>query len=127
MFALGMYVGRSSGPVYFETRPFQERIGQLVAKIADRDTDKGEMELEFYEDLSQPVYHPITGRDDTPSKTASGSGTNTIRPGADGAETQKIPVKHSRKLATINSSAPPEHEAAAPKPETKQKTAEPGW
>ena len=121
MFALGMYVGRSSGPVYFETRPFQERIGQLVATIADRDTDKGEMELEFYEDLSQPVYHPVTGRDDTPSKTVSGSGMNTLPQGADGTRTQEIPVKHSKKLATIHSSAPPEHEASAPKPETTPK------
>ncbi len=103
MFALGMFVGRNSGPVCFETRPFQERIGKMVMALADKRPDEKKMELEFYKDLAEPVYHPIKGRDENSTQTASAAGLpeNAYSP-ENRSEAAVIPMKHSKKLATLN-------------------------
>lgn len=108
MFGLGVIVGRSSSPVMFETRPFQEHLGQMVNELAAKLPQKGKVDLKFYDVLDEPVYYPTGKKDDsgeiTPGpetgKTASNkSATNT-------SQDEDIPVKRSRKLSTWHQAGP---------------------
>ena len=100
MFALGVVVGRGTSPVTFDTASFQERLRVIVGKIPTDPPEEEKVDLKFYEDLNQPVANesiqpvkPVAEvRPDTPPAVEPAAVAET--PGA-------VPVKQSRKQASL--------------------------
>ena len=109
MFGLGVIVGRSSSPVMFETRPFQEHLGRMVKELSAKLPQKGEVDLKFYDVLDEPVYHPIKGEKDDSGEITPGpeAGKAALtKPVPNNSQAEEIPVKRSRKLATWHQAGP---------------------
>lgn len=103
MFGLGVFVGRSSSPVLFETRPFQEHLGQMISDFSAKLPEKGKVDLKFYDVLDEPVYYPVKGKTDDSGEITPGPETGktaSITPPQNHSQPEDIPVKRSRKLAT---------------------------
>lgn len=126
MFALGVFAGRSSSPVLFETRPFQKHLGQMISDLSARLPEKGKVDLKFYDVLDEPVYYPVKG-------TAGDSGeiipgpedgkTASIPPAQHHSLPDDIPVKRSRKLATWHKAGRGYKAATAQSPSQPKKSA----
>jgi len=103
MFALGVFVGRGSSPVLFETRPFQERLGRMVSELSAKLPVKQKIDLKFYDVLDEPVSYPVQGKTDDSGEITPGPETEktvSIKPAPYNSQAEEIPVKRSRKLAT---------------------------
>jgi len=103
MFGLGIVVGRGSSPVLFETRPFQERLGQMVRALAARIPEKEKVDLKFYDVLNEPVYHPVKGKTADSGEITPGPETGKsalMQPALDPPRAESVPVKRSKKLMT---------------------------
>nr|WP_320017458.1 SPOR domain-containing protein [uncultured Desulfobacter sp.] len=103
MFALGVFVGRGSSPVLFETRPFQERLGRMVSEISAKLPVKQKVDLKFYDVLDEPESYPVKGKTDDSGEITPGPETGktvSIKPAPYHPQAEEIPVKRSRKLAT---------------------------
>lgn len=101
MFGLGVFVGRGTSPVLFETRPFQERLGRMVWQFSAKVPEKKKVDLKFYDVLDDPEYHRAKGQTDdlgeiTPAPEAGKS--LSIQSTSDKKlPVEKIPVKRSKK------------------------------
>ncbi len=103
MFGLGVLVGRGSSPVLFETRPFQEHLGQMVQTLSGKQPEKKKLDLEFYDRLDEPVSYPGKGKADNSEEITPAPETGktaSITPVSYNPQVDAIPVKRSRKLAT---------------------------
>ncbi|WP_320040961.1 SPOR domain-containing protein [uncultured Desulfobacter sp.] len=103
MFGLGVIVGRSSSPVMFETRAFQEHLGQIVNERLGKFSQKEKVDLKFYDVLDEPVSYPIKGKKDDPGEITPGpeaGKTVSAKSVSNNSQAEEIPVKHSRKIAT---------------------------
>ncbi|WP_321493316.1 SPOR domain-containing protein [uncultured Desulfobacter sp.] len=131
MFSLGVFVGRGSSPVLFETRPFQQYLGQMARELAAKMPEKEKIDLKFYDLLDEPVFHQIKGKQDL-GEITPGPETGkpaSVRPEPQISQVEGIPVKRSRKLATWHQAeqgfgndaapAPVEKKSALLKPDTK--------
>ncbi|HKL82320.1 MAG TPA: SPOR domain-containing protein, partial [Desulfobacter sp.] len=123
MFALGVIVGRGSSPVLFETRPFQERLGQMVSAISAKLPEKGKLDLKFYDVLDEPVFYPVKGKTDDTGEITPGPETGknvSMTPAPYNSQAEEIPVKRSRKLATWHQAGQGDGNDAAPAPPPKK-------
>jgi len=123
MFALGVIVGRGSSPVLFETRPFQERLGQMVSAISAKLPEKGKLDLKFYDVLDEPVSYPVKGKTDDSGEITPGPETGknvSMTPAPYNSQAEEIPVKRSRKLATWHQAGQGDGNDAAPAPPPKK-------
>ncbi len=121
MFFLGILVGRGSAPVTFDTHRFQQRLEIIAQEFGKSVTPQGEINLEFYDALTQPVQpevmeapaesvQPVEIKKpvemeipNTPPKVA---GQEDILPSPEPvAPVEPVPVKTSRKAATRNRAA----------------------
>ncbi|WP_245569090.1 SPOR domain-containing protein [Desulfobacter curvatus] len=112
-------MGRGSSPVLFETRPFQERLGQMVSDLAAKLPEKGKVDLKFYDVLDEPVYYPVKGKTDDAGEITPGPETGktaSIKPAPNNSQAEDIPVKRSRKLATWHQTGQDYGNAAAALP-----------
>lgn len=124
MFGLGVIVGRSSSPVMFETRPFQEHLGQMVNEFSVKLPQKGTVDLKFYDVLDEPVYYPDKGKKDDSGEITPGpeaGKTALIKPAPNNSQAEEIPVKRSRKLATWHQAGSGYGNDTAPAPLSKNK------
>jgi len=55
MFILGVFVGRGSAPVKFDTRDFQKRLANIAGEYEILHKDAEETDIQFYEDLKTPM------------------------------------------------------------------------
>ncbi|WP_289020415.1 SPOR domain-containing protein [Desulfobacter postgatei] len=119
MFGLGVFVGRGSTPVLFETRPFQERLGRMVSERSAKLPKKEKIDLKFYDVLDEPVSYLIKEKTDDSGEIALGRETGksaSIEPTPNTPQAEKIPVKLSKKLATWYSVGQGEDNGDAPAP-----------
>ena len=101
MFFLGILVGRGTAPVTFDTKKFHTRLEAIVQSYGHPDAAEEKMDLEFYDVLNKPV----------PQETR-GNHTNEIIPKKETGNRvtqvpiiEAVPVKTSRKAATLNKAA----------------------
>ncbi len=119
MFGLGVLVGRESRPVLFETRPFQERLGQMVSELAAKTPEKKKIDLKLYDVLDKPIYHPVKGKTEDPGEIIPGpeiEETASITPAPNNPQPEEIPVKRSKKLVTWHQAGQGAGSDAAPAP-----------
>lgn len=124
MFGLGVFVGRGSSPVLFETRPFQERLGRMISEFSDKAPEKEKVDLKFYDVLDEPVSHSVKGKAEDPGEIIPGPEireTTSIRPTPAKLQAEDVPVKHSKKLATWHQAGQGDGNAAAPAPKAKKR------
>ncbi|MCK5543382.1 MAG: SPOR domain-containing protein [Desulfobacterales bacterium] len=55
MFVLGVFVGRDSAPVKFDTRKFQKRLANISSKYETEHKSSEETDIQFYEALQKPM------------------------------------------------------------------------
>ena len=125
MFGLGVFVGRQTTPVLFETRPFQEYLGQMVSRLSDKMPGQKKVDLKFYDVLDEPVYHSVKGKTKDAGEITPGpeSGNSvSIQPVTQNPGAEDIPVKHSKKLATWHQVGQGGKNGAAPASTEKKKT-----
>ncbi|NDY73260.1 SPOR domain-containing protein [Desulfobacter hydrogenophilus] len=123
MFGLGLFVGRGSSPVLFETRPFQEYLGRMLSELSAKFPEKGKVDLKFYDVLDEPVYSPVKGTADDSGEITPGPETGektSMNPAPYNSQAEDIPVKRSRKLATWNKAGQGYDNATAPAPPAKK-------
>nr|WP_320193741.1 SPOR domain-containing protein [uncultured Desulfobacter sp.] len=124
MFGLGVIVGRSSSPVMFETRPFQEHLGQIVNDGLDKFSQKEKVDLKFYDVLDEPISYPIKGKKDDSGEITPGPEAGKIalkKPKPNNSQAEEIPVKRSRKLATWHQAGPGYRNDTTPTPLSKKR------
>lgn len=124
MFGLGVIVGRSSSPVMFETRPFQEHLGQMINDLSVKLPREGKVDLKFYDVLDDPVYYPVKGKKDDPGEITPGPETRKTasnKPVLSNSQDEEIPVKRSRKLSTWHQAESDYGDDAAPAPLSKKR------
>ena len=126
MFALGVFVGRGSSPVLFETRPFQERLGRIASELSAKLPVTQKVDLKFYDVLDEPASYPVKGKPDDSGEITPGPETGktvSIKPAPYNPQAEEIPVKRSRKLATWNQAGQGESKNASPAPPPKKRVA----
>ena len=119
MFGLGLFVGRGSSPVLFETRPFQEYLGRMLSELSANLPEKGKVYLKFYDVLDEPVYYPVKGKADDSGEITPGPEIGkkaSMKPAPSNFQAEDIPVKRSRKLATWNQAGQGYDKTTAPAP-----------
>ena len=124
MFALGVFVGRGSSPVLFETRPFQERLGRMVSELSAKLPVTQKVDLKFYDVLDEPVSYPVKGKPDDSGEITPGPETGetvSIKPATYNTQAEEIPVKRSRKLATWHQAGQGESKNVIPAPPPKKR------
>ncbi len=52
---LGLMVGRGNSPITFDTRSFEQQLENIAEKLANIESEKEEVNLEFFKVLDQPV------------------------------------------------------------------------
>ncbi len=108
MFVLGIMVGRGSSPVTFDTISFQERL-QTIAREFGNSSEPGEkMDLQFYDALNKPALQEVKGRKNIQNEIIpkkEPSYTLAKHEEIKEPETSLIPLKTSRKAATLNRAA----------------------
>lgn len=144
MFLLGIMVGRGTAPVTFDTRGFQERLQDIVSASEKdrgiRDLD-GKIVLHYYDALNEAagaeeMTIPVFPEDaeDTPADIQTPSGMLSEPENKDDALHQTlaadeggpdgaVPVKYSKKAATLNSVTAPGERPAGPPGTGVEKTA----
>ncbi len=102
MFFLGILVGRGTSPVTFDTKSFQNRLEAIVQAYGKTDAPEKKMDLQFYDALNRPVRQEVTGKKNTPNEIIpkKEEGHLVIQVPIVG-----VPVKTSRKTATLNKAA----------------------
>ncbi|MCP3892346.1 MAG: hypothetical protein GY702_26250, partial [Desulfobulbaceae bacterium] len=55
MFILGIFVGRGSAPVKFDTREFQKRLANIAGEYKENHKNSQETDIKFYEALQKPM------------------------------------------------------------------------
>ncbi len=55
MFVLGIFVGRGSAPVTFDTRKFQKRLAEIQGRYEAEHQESGKTDIQFYEALQKPM------------------------------------------------------------------------
>nr|WP_319393123.1 SPOR domain-containing protein [uncultured Desulfobacter sp.] len=127
MFGLGVFVGRSSSPVLFDTRPFQERLGQMISDFSAKFPEKGKkVDLKFYDVLDEPVYYPVKGKAGESGEITPAPETGRpalINLPRNHSQDEEIPVKRSRKLATWHKGGQGYNAEPAPAPSPPKKSA----
>ena len=126
MFGLGVFVGRSSTPVLFETRPFQEYLGRKISELSAKLPEKGKLDLKFYDVLDEPVSYPVKGKTGDSGEITPGPETGaeaSITPPENHSQAEDIPVKYSRKLATWHKADRGYENTPVPAPSPPPKTA----
>ena len=127
MFGLGVFVGRSSSPVLFETRPFQEHLGQMFSELSAKLPKNGDkVDLKFYDVLDEPVSYPVKGKTGDPGEITPGPEAGkpaSITPTKNHSQAEDIPVKYSRKLATWHKAGQGYEHTPVPAPSPPKKTA----
>lgn len=105
---LGIMVGRGSSPVTFDTIRFQERLQTIAREFGNTNEPEEKMDLQFYDALNKPARQEVKGRKNNqdeivPKKESS----YTIARHQEVKELEKvsIPLKTSRKAATLNRAA----------------------
>ena len=124
MFGLGVFVGRGSSPVLFETRPFQEDLGRIVGEFSAKLPKKEKIDLKFYDVLDEPVPSPTKGKTDDPGEIIPGpepGSTASVDPVPHNPQAEQIPVKQSKKQATWHQAGQGAGSAAAPAPLLKKR------
>ena len=58
MFVLGVFVGRDSAPVKFDTRKFQKRLANIASEYETEHKSSEETDIQFYEALQKPKSAP---------------------------------------------------------------------
>ena len=58
MFILGVFVGRDSAPVKFDTRKFQKRLANIAGEYETEHKGSEETDIQFYEILQKPMSAP---------------------------------------------------------------------
>lgn len=119
MFGLGLFVGRGSSPVLFETRPFQEDLGRIVGEFSAKLPKKEKINLEFYDVLDESVPFPTKGKTDDPGEIIPGpepGSTTAVDPVPHNPQAEQIPVKQSKKQATWHQAGQGVGSATAPAP-----------
>ncbi|MCG8683987.1 MAG: SPOR domain-containing protein [Desulfobacterales bacterium] len=104
MFFLGVLVGRGNSPITFDTRGFQDRLAQIAQEFGDRESEKENLDLKFYDVLDDPVQHQVKGRskkgEEILPKPESHSAVPISRVAK--ASQDDIPVKVGKKQTTYN-------------------------
>ncbi|MCK5311508.1 MAG: SPOR domain-containing protein [Desulfobacteraceae bacterium] len=101
MFILGIFVGRGSAPVKFDTREFQKRLANIAGVYEAEHKDSDEIDIQFYEDLQKPMS---TARD-IPDKQDAITPNVVNNLGTENQEvkaelTKEVPIKLSQKSMT---------------------------
>lgn len=102
MFFLGILVGRGNAPVTFDTKSFHTRLEAIVQSYEKTAPEK-KLDLQFYDALNKPARQEVTGKKNTPNEIIpkKETGRRVIQmPIMEG-----VPVKTSRKAATLNKAA----------------------
>ena len=102
MFFLGIMVGRGTSPVTFDTRNFHKRLETIVQEFGNTDAPEEKMDLKFYDALNKPVLQEVTGKQNKFNEIIPKKETGPLVVQMPSAS---IPVKTSRKTATLNKAA----------------------
>ncbi len=103
MFFLGILVGRGTSPVTFDTKSFNTRLEAIVQSYGKTDAPEEKMDLHFYDALNKPVRHEVTGEKNAPNEIIPKKETGYLVISVPVIE--GVPVKTSRKAATLNKAA----------------------
>ncbi|WP_035236858.1 SPOR domain-containing protein [Desulfobacter vibrioformis] len=125
MFGLGVLVGRDVKPVLFETRPFQERLAQMVSELSAKTPEKEKVDLKFYDVLEEPVFHQVKSKTEDSGEITPGpeiGKSASTQPTPDTSQAEEIPVKRSKKLATWYQAGQGHGNEPAPAPPAKKST-----
>ena len=101
MFVLGIFVGRGSAPVKFDTRDFQKKLANIAGEYEAEHKGAEETDIQFYEDLQKPM--PVAG--DMPEKQNTIT-RNIVKPvkienkEVKAEPKKEVPVKLSQKSMT---------------------------
>ncbi len=126
MFGLGVFVGRSTTPLLFETRPFQEYLGRKISELSAKLPEKGKVDLKFYDVLDEPVSYPVKGKTGDSGEITPGPETGaaaSVTLPENHSQTEDVPVKYSRKLATWHKAEQGYENMPVPAPSPPPKTA----
>ncbi|MCF6249002.1 MAG: SPOR domain-containing protein [Desulfobacula sp.] len=55
MFVLGIVVGRGNSPITFDTQGFERQLKNIAGELLNKESEKKQINLEFFEVLDQPV------------------------------------------------------------------------
>jgi cell division protein FtsN len=102
MFFLGILVGRGTSPVTFDTKSFHTRLEAIVQSY-EKTAPEEKMDLQFYDALNKPVRQEVTGKKNTPNEIVPKKETGRLVIQVPIME--RVPVKTSRKAATLNKAA----------------------
>lgn len=75
----------------------------MVGDLFDKQPKTGKVDLKFYDVLDDPAFYPAKDKADDSGEITPGPETGetaSIKPTQNSSTDEKIPVKHSRKLAT---------------------------
>lgn len=103
MFFLGILVGRGTSPVTFDTKSFHNRLEAIVQAYGKTDVPEKKLDLQFYDALKKPVRQEVTGKKNTPNEIIPKKETGHLVIQVPIVE--EVPVKTSRKTATLNKAA----------------------
>jgi cell division protein FtsN len=122
MFGLGVMVGRDNSPITFDTRGFQARLETIVKEYGNQAPSEEKVDLKFYDALNNPVRHEIKGR-----QGKAGEIVPKREPPVLSAPSREIPVKLSKKQASLNQDllAEVQKKSLAPKPKPAASPEEP--
>jgi len=108
MFVLGIMVGRGSSPVTFDTISFQERLQIIAQEFGNTSEPEEKMDLQFYDALNKPALQEVKGKKNNQNEIVpkkESSYTLTRHQEGKEPENASIPLKKSRKAATLNKDA----------------------
>ncbi len=102
MFALGIMVGRGSSPVTFDTESFQDRLETIAREFGEKETPEERVDLKFYDALNSPVRHEVSGRKERSGEIVPKREVFSPEAILGQKATGNVPVKTSKKSATLN-------------------------
>lgn len=102
MFFLGILVGRGNAPVTFDTKSFHTRLETIVQSYEKTAPEK-KLDLQFYDALNKPARQEVMGKKNTPNEIVPKKETGRLVIQVPIVE--RVPVKTSRKAATLNKAA----------------------
>ncbi len=101
MFVLGIFVGRGSAPVKFDTREFQKKLANIAGKQDAENSNLQDTEIQFYEDLQTPMSEAADMPEKQDSVTRSiDKPVESENPEVIVESDKNIPIKLSRKSLT---------------------------
>ncbi len=100
MFFLGILVGRKTAPVHFDTRGFQEWLGEVAQKSGKKKTDLSQTDLQYYNVLRKAMPEEKVG-DGT-----AGKKEEIVPISAENEDTgEPVAVKRSKKKMTFDTTS----------------------